>query len=462
MYSIFSDASSAFGTVSVPDFFDGVTDGTTIFTNSIHLPVDLYDSPGLYEAGVTVGTVALGVQGSSDSASTLFTVLQPGVPGVSQAGFLTPARVGGFVEASFTITEGDGPFTLSTERGTLSRTSANVGDTITYILPISDAYLFVGPFFDLVNEVQIVPAVGPRATVWVVVRPDLGSGSFGPGSSPAITAALQAIATTEPQDKTAAAITNLCLESFTAEPRLQRDCIDLIGAALHLAGTGLPAQASAALAQITTDQASISVDSSQIRLRRQIQNIDNRLGALRGGAWGLSMQGLMMHLDGSSVPLGELADDLLRDLRGAHGGAAGPDGLVDLGRWGVFINGSISSGDRDRSDRVAGYDVDALSLTLGADYRFRDDLIAGAAIGYTSSDNDLNNNRGDLDSDGYVLSLYGTYFQESGLYLDGVLSFGRSDYDQRRNLRYTLGAIDVDQTAKASFDGSEWSAAATR
>jgi len=269
---------------------------------------------------------------------------------------------------------------------------------------------------------------------------------------------MQAIATTEPQSKVAAAISNLCLDVLGPEARLQRDCTDLIGAALHLPGTEPRDQAPEALAQITPDQASISVDSSQIRLRRQIRNIDNRISALRGGMVGLSTQGLVMNLDGNSVPLGELAGELLRDLQGENGAAASSDGAIGLGPWGVFINGSISSGDRDRVDRAAGYDIDAVSLTLGTDYRFRNDLIAGAAVGYTSSDTDLSNNRGDLDSDGYVVSLYGTYFQESGLYLDGVLSYGSSDYDQRRNIRYNLGAVDVDQTAKASFGGSEWSA----
>jgi len=116
--SLVRDRGLAFDTVPAPDFFDGVTD-TDTFANSIHLPADLYNSPGLYEAEVTVETDVFGINRFSDTASTFFTVVQPGAPGVSQAGFVTAARAGEFVEVSFTIIEGDGPFTLSTERGTL-------------------------------------------------------------------------------------------------------------------------------------------------------------------------------------------------------------------------------------------------------------------------------------------------------------------------------------------------------
>jgi len=354
--------------------------------------------------------------------------------------------------ASFTITSGVAPFQLSSAnaegRGSFSNASPGLNETVDYGFRIPGGATDNQTFTDTIT---VLGADGEQATVIATTVASAGAGGL-----TEVEAALQAIANTVPEAETAAAIAIVC-PSGTAEPRLQQDCNDLVSAALAGPGSALQAQASEALAQITTDQASSSVDSSQVRLRRQIRNVGSRISALRSGILGLSSQGLVLNVNGESVPLGNLADGFLRDLQGANGGAAGSDGIVDLGRLGVFINGSISSGDRDRSDRAAGYDIDAVSVTLGADYRFRDDLIAGAAIGYTSSETDLDNNGGDLDSDGYALSLYGTYYQESGLYLDGVLSYGSSDYDQRRNIRYTLGAIEVDQTAKASFDGWEWS-----
>ncbi|MCG6860726.1 MAG: autotransporter outer membrane beta-barrel domain-containing protein [Chromatiaceae bacterium] len=262
---------------------------------------------------------------------------------------------------------------------------------------------------------------------------------------------MQSIAQTDPQRAVAATISAVC-PAGVAEARLQQDCNVLVGASFND-----QAQASTALGQVTADQASTPVDASQTSVQSQIQNIGTRIAALRAGATGFSARGLTFNVDGQSLPAGQIAEELIHGLTGTMGGAAG-DTALNFGPWGIFINGTVTSGDRDSTENVKGYDFDTWSVTLGADYRFRDNLVAGAALGYTKNDTDLDANGGTLDTDGFSLNLFGTYYHDSGLYLDGILTYGWNDYDQRRNIRYDIGSVSVDQSAKSDFDGSQWSA----
>jgi outer membrane autotransporter protein len=532
-------------TQQFPGFLDALDIGNGIFQETFSLPANLYATPGNYEVQLDLDGFEDGSTPVAESASTTFSVVEP--VAVTPTSLSLTANPGQTATGTFTVTAGNSPFSLSTISGTLSQTSANVGDTITYSLPVDAS---AAPGTELADDITVTPTSGqpviipvtvtvtePAQEPIVVSPPSLslqgaagesptatftitsgiapfqlasadaeGRGSFSnampglnetvtysyrlPGSLPPdpqpitdtitvtgsdgsvstviatitpivddggspIEGLLQDLAPTEAAREAAAVIEVVC-PSGTAEARLQEDCNAVVGAALGSGGTA--EEAAVALGQITTDQASSSVDASQVRMRGQINNIGSRINALRGGAVGLSTRGLALNLDGQSVPVGQITDAMLRDLQRSNGGAASSDGPLDFGRLGVFINGSIASGDRDETTNSAGYDIDTVSVTLGADYRFTDSFVAGAAVGYTSGDTDIDSNGGNLDSDGYNFSLYGTYFQDSGLYVDGVLTYGSSDYDQRRNIRYTLGSTVIDQEARASFDGSEWSA----
>ncbi|MDQ2696862.1 MAG: autotransporter outer membrane beta-barrel domain-containing protein, partial [Pseudomonadota bacterium] len=96
---------------------------------------------------------------------------------------------------------------------------------------------------------------------------------------------------------------------------------------------------------------------------------------------------------------------------------------------------------------------------LGADYRLRDNLVLGAAVGYTTTTNDIDRDGGELDVDGGSVSLYGTWFHERGFYADAIASYGHNDYDQERTVRYAIPDATVSQTATAGYDGDQWSVA---
>jgi outer membrane autotransporter protein len=231
--------------------------------------------------------------------------------------------------------------------------------------------------------------------------------------------------------------------------QFSEDCTNL----LQAAGSGdatLQRETATALDAVTANQATVPLSSSRSSLSTQMQNLGSRLSALRSGAVGLSVGGL------TSASLSE-------QPLGYSGGAASADdgGPVILGdeRLGVFFNGTYNRGDRDPSANEDGFDFDSWGFTAGVDYRVMDGAAVGLALGYSENDTDIDNNGGRLDTDTFSTSLYATYFPDEHLYLDGMLTYSSNDYDQKRNIHYTLGGTPVRQTASADYDGSQWSAA---
>lgn len=280
--------------------------------------------------------------------------------------------------------------------------------------------------------------------------------TIGPAESSPVAGALQGLATTEPQRELAEVIEIVCPKGRVA-PDLQRDCNNVVGSALATDPTGA-SQAANALAQLTPDQVTAPLDAAQTSINAQLTNVGSRLSALRLGARGFNIAGLNFNYGDQSLSgtqLSALYDDL------GSGGSAGEGDVATFGRLGIFINGNLGFGEKDSTANEEGFDIDTQGLTLGADYRLSDNLVLGGALGYMNSEIDLDQNGGDLDSDGYSLTLYGTYYQSDVFYIDGSLSYGRNDYDQARNIQYTLTQptpVTVDQTLSADYDGNQWGA----
>ena len=164
-----------------------------------------------------------------------------------------------------------------------------------------------------------------------------------------------------------------------------------------------------------------------------IRNADSRtafedavMQALRSGARGISTSGLSLQ--------GFAPSDHLATSGRLSGGSAGADETPLVGGLGVFINGSLSTGDKDSSDSELGFDFDTQGLTAGVDYRFSDKLIGGGAVGYVNNVTDFVSNRGDMGVDGYTLSLYATYYHDQHGYLDAIASLGWNDFTTNRRV----------------------------
>lgn len=381
------------------------------------------------------------------SRTTYFTVKGQAIAlSVSRLGL--EGGAGDVAQGEFQVVAGEAPFHLTSQQGaTFSNADPGLNESVVYRFQIP---VEAQPGDTYQDQVIVRGADGVEASLPVEI-----SVKGGDAENPGDEGVVEDVALTPPQKSVGGAIDTLCA-SGSAQPRLQQDCTRLTRAASNPDTAG---EAALALAAITADQARVPVTMAHNVLTDQSRNLGIRLAALRGGAIGVSVRGLALSIDGKTLPVGVLAQALSEQLSQDVGGSAGSDDLFESERWGFFVNGSISGGDKSRTENEAGFDFDVVSLTLGMDYRFSPRLVAGAALGYSRNDTDLDDNGGYLDTTGYNLSLYGSWFDESGLYLEGILTKGWSDYDQMRVIQYRLEGVSVDQQAKAGYDGDQWSAA---
>jgi outer membrane lipase/esterase len=139
-------------------------------------------------------------------------------------------------------------------------------------------------------------------------------------------------------------------------------------------------------------------------------------------------------------------------LDGATGGGASAesqDGLL-----GVFLNGRYLDGDEDESFFQDGYDFDGWGVLLGSDYRFSDNLVAGAALNYSEGDVDYDDNRGELQTETWGAMGYGSYSLENGAYFEGTAGYSSIAYDMSRTVSYTIDTNTALQNMDSSPDGS--------
>jgi outer membrane autotransporter protein/uncharacterized repeat protein (TIGR01451 family) len=210
-----------------------------------------------------------------------------------------------------------------------------------------------------------------------------------------------------------------------------------------------------ALEQLLSDLALIQSESSLLAAQSQFDNIKARIAALRSGTNRTSFGGLAFNGSSGRLPIGTMFQSLLDEDKPA--GAPQEVGS-DFSRWGFFAAGTIGRGDAEAGSLSPSYDFDIDGLTVGADYRFSDKLIFGGTLGMTRQTNDLNGVKaGSLDTDGWSVSGYGTWYQQNSWYMDGVLSYGQNTYDVERHVKYTItgpgGTTTINQTGHAEGDG---------
>lgn len=188
--------------------------------------------------------------------------------------------------------------------------------------------------------------------------------------------------------------------------------------------------------------------------------INTRLTLLRAG---LSDSTFALNINGQ--PASEDAYALSGGGASADSDSSGMDG-----RLSGFVNLRYNWGDVDSSfQQQAGFDFDNWGVTAGADYRFTDSFIAGAAFDYFHTDADFQRaqtggDRGNTTSNQYGGSIYGSYYGEDKYYIDGLFSFGFHDYSTSRRIAYMISpnAVDgagdsVNTNATADPDGDHFS-----
>lgn len=104
-------------------------------------------------------------------------------------------------------------------------------------------------------------------------------------------------------------------------------------------------------------------------------------------------------------------------------------------RWDVFVTGDINFGKKDYNDDFFGFDSNAASATVGADYRVTDKLTAGVAVSVAGNENKLHQNQGTINTDGYNISVYGNY-SDKNFYVNSAASLGKYEFDIKRNTNF--------------------------
>ena len=182
------------------------------------------------------------------------------------------------------------------------------------------------------------------------------------------------------------------------------------------------------------------VDASVRFASAQQTNIRDRLRQQRHAGAQTSSNGLSVNLtNGSGGALSLSAAQMA------------PDGAMSLPeRLGLWTAGTITAGERDaRSGLSDGFDFRSDGITVGADWRIDDRFLFGVAGGFGWSNTDFDDPRSALDGEQRSLSFYGLWRQGEHFFVDGVLGWGRLDFDIRR-WSSTAGAA-----ALATRDGDQ-------
>lgn len=138
------------------------------------------------------------------------------------------------------------------------------------------------------------------------------------------------------------------------------------------------------------------------------------------------------------------------------GGAAGDGDFFGEGKLSGFLNVRYGFGDKDGTDREDGFDFSNWGLTGGVDYRIDSKFTVGGLLTYSDLDTDFDTTQntvsgGGVDSDGWGLSAFGTYNHEI-FYVDGLIGFGRMDYDIQRSVFYVPGPKSTVGSGPRAFD----------
>jgi outer membrane lipase/esterase len=237
--------------------------------------------------------------------------------------------------------------------------------------------------------------------------------------------------------------------AFNNEPEFQARCNAVVGAALQ----GQTSEVVNSLDRVSPEQIIGPNTEATKTSNIQASNIGARLLELRAGVRGISLAGL--ELDGKPVFAGLMPLET--------GGAAG-EGTELWSRLGAFINGAYHFGEVDSTFNQLGFDFDSGGVTAGVDYRLTDNLVLGAAFNYVGTGSDFDQAGGELDSDSYSGSVYGTFYATESFYIDGIVSYRGIDYESTRNIPYNIspnllapGGDPVNTQATADPDGEQFS-----
>jgi len=239
------------------------------------------------------------------------------------------------------------------------------------------------------------------------------------------------------QNSISLTIGTICPAGVITDTDFQNRCNEVAGSAINKDPSASPTLQAMAPEEDSV-VSSVQADAGSA----QIDNVSDRLSALRGGTAG----GLTYRQNSG-----------FNWAAGAAGDSASP--------WGFFVNGLYVNSDRDTTSRESGFDSDDWGVTGGIDYAFSEKLVVGVAFGYKNSDTDIKQNGGKVDTDSYSYLAYWSIYPDEFWYVDAIAGYTNNDHDQVRNINYTVtgfgGTTTVANSAVSSTDSDEISVSVT-
>lgn len=136
---------------------------------------------------------------------------------------------------------------------------------------------------------------------------------------------------------------------------------------------------------------------------------------------------------GAAGPVGREAVRLGIDGKTVHEAKDGKSAPEDPFRHiQLFAMGDFGAFDVNDTGSLAGYGSDVWVGTVGAEYRFNQNLAVGAAASYVNSDTEISRGIGGVDVEGVAFSAYGSAVWRD-FYFDLLYSFGVLDEDISRH-----------------------------
>lgn len=215
------------------------------------------------------------------------------------------------------------------------------------------------------------------------------------------------IALTDPANQDFAALLTLCSAIEQLDPNNVADALRLL----------------AITDTIAVEEAFAISDALLTLSVSQTSNVRARLDALRQ----ISVSPATRRTDAA----GGLNSSSMQTSTVPSGGAASGD-LVS--RASGFINGHVSSGEIEGGELQQSSDVSSSSVTLGVDYRFNENVVAGLATGFLQDDSSFSNVAGGAESDGFNITAFASWYEGDQGYLDIVLDIGQTDFELRRTI----------------------------
>jgi len=209
-----------------------------------------------------------------------------------------------------------------------------------------------------------------------------------------------------------------------------------------------------ALNSIAADQVTAQSTSTVNMTRNQGSNVAARLSQLKNESTPISIKGLTLKT-GSEDINGKWLHAMYDTFSSGHkdsynhsGGGAGSESTVTSDSpFGFFINGSITTGDKDSSSTERGYDLDSDNITLGVDYRYSNQLVFGAAYGFNDGEIEFSSTNDMMENSSNSLLLYGAFSQDN-FYASSTLGYTFGELDTARRINFGT----VDTTAKGNTD----------